>query len=546
MKIVTATPLLLLGTALAFIEGLPLDNSHSSTTVYHDWSDAIELARNQTGTPGLSVAVLHRGKVIYAEGFGKRNNKNEPVTPETLMPIGSLTKAMTAAMIGELVAEGKMDWDKTPVVEYVPTAQFSPILTSELTLSDYLSHRTGLPHDQTPWTKTTETRAEVFRRLKHLKLNDRLRTDMQYSNIGYAVAGEAAENVAKVPYKDLVHRKIFGPLGMTHSGFSPIEMGKRLNHGRPHYADSLKDAQAGRFHEGEFDDFFEVVAAAGEVYSNVYDLLKWGSTIMNYGKLEGKQVLNRAAVEEQLSAHTIARSKRGMQEFAPVTNYGFGWGIDSYKGQAMYQHTGGVLGFTSFIALFPDSDLVITALSNIYDAALPTLTSMYLVDEILDLPRTKDWLGQEAMDGTKQSYEDTAEQESGANLPPRLKNKPAAHPLEEYEGVYSSPLFAGDVTITVETDGDKNGLRKSELRFLFNTFTSKVEHYHYETFTFKWDLWSLKPLQLMTFVTGQDGKVDAVQLEYLDEKITFKRQAPLEEDSNEQVVFGENQAQYRM
>ena len=58
------------------------------------------------------------------------------------MPIGSLTKAMTAAMIGELVAEGKMDWDKTPVVEYVPTAQFSPILTSELTLSDYLSHRT--------------------------------------------------------------------------------------------------------------------------------------------------------------------------------------------------------------------------------------------------------------------------------------------------------------------------------------------------------------------------------------------------------------------
>lgn len=53
-----------------------------------------------------------------------------------------MTKAMTAAMIGELVAEGKLDWDKTPVVEYVPTAEFSPILTPQLTLSDYLSHRT--------------------------------------------------------------------------------------------------------------------------------------------------------------------------------------------------------------------------------------------------------------------------------------------------------------------------------------------------------------------------------------------------------------------
>ena len=58
------------------------------------------------------------------------------------MPIASMTKAMTASMIGELVAEGKLDWDKTPVSEYVPEAQFGPILTSELTLSDYLSHRT--------------------------------------------------------------------------------------------------------------------------------------------------------------------------------------------------------------------------------------------------------------------------------------------------------------------------------------------------------------------------------------------------------------------
>jgi len=58
------------------------------------------------------------------------------------MPIGSMTKAMTASMIGELVAEGKLDWDKTPVSEYVPEAQLGPILTSELTLSDYLSHRT--------------------------------------------------------------------------------------------------------------------------------------------------------------------------------------------------------------------------------------------------------------------------------------------------------------------------------------------------------------------------------------------------------------------
>jgi CubicO group peptidase (beta-lactamase class C family) len=82
MKIVAAASFLLLGAALASIEGIPLDDRRSSTPQRQRWNAAIELARNQTGIPGLSVAVLHKGKIIYAEGFGSRNNKNEPVTPE--------------------------------------------------------------------------------------------------------------------------------------------------------------------------------------------------------------------------------------------------------------------------------------------------------------------------------------------------------------------------------------------------------------------------------------------------------------------------------
>ena len=83
MKIVTVAPFLLLGASLASIEGLPFDNHRpSNSKMYEDWNDAIELARNKSGVPGLSVAVLHRGKVVYAEGFGKRNDKGDPVTAE--------------------------------------------------------------------------------------------------------------------------------------------------------------------------------------------------------------------------------------------------------------------------------------------------------------------------------------------------------------------------------------------------------------------------------------------------------------------------------
>ncbi|KAG0051454.1 hypothetical protein BGZ83_003739 [Gryganskiella cystojenkinii] len=513
MKIAVVGPLLLFVIALS-IEGLPVDNRRA---LYQDWNDAIELARNRSGTPGLSVAVLLRGKVIYAEGFGKRNDRGDPVTAETLMPIGSMTKAMTASMIGELVAEGKLDWDKTPVSEYVPEAQFGPALTSELTLADYLSHRSGLPHEDFAWFNTTETRSQVFRRLKHLNLPDKLLSDTQYSNMGYTIAGEAAANIAKVPYERLVRDKIFRPLGLTHTGFSPIEMGKRdRNHARPYYAESLKDAQSGRFHQGELNNEIEFVSAAGDAYSNSLDLLKWGSTIMHYGRLNGKQVLNKTSVEAVLTAHTIYRAKKSIPELSPTTTYGMGWFIDAYQGQTMYYHGGNTLGFSSMICLFPDSDLVITVLSNMYVAILPDTIPFFIADEILNLPRTKDWLGKETLDVTERVFQNRADEEAGVRFPPRLNNRQAAHHLSDYTGSYTNSLFTGDVKITL--------LETGELHFLFNTFSSKVEHYHYETFSFFFDTWSAKTKQLVTFITGQDGEVEALELEYLEENWTFKKQ----------------------
>ncbi|KAF9957097.1 hypothetical protein BGZ65_002252, partial [Modicella reniformis] len=78
-----------------------------------DLRDVIEKARVRCGIPGMSVAVLYKGELIFAEGFGKRNEQ-ESFTAETLSLIGSVSKAFTATSIGELVTEGKVDWDKTP------------------------------------------------------------------------------------------------------------------------------------------------------------------------------------------------------------------------------------------------------------------------------------------------------------------------------------------------------------------------------------------------------------------------------------------------
>lgn len=185
---------------------------------------------------------------------------------------------------------------------------------------------------------TNETRAQVFSRLKHLNIPTKLTSNLQYSNIGYTIAGEAAANVAGVPYERLVRDKIFRPLGLTHTGFSPLKMGQLPNHAMPFCADSFKKAQEGQFHEGPLDNFIGIVAPAGDAYSNVYDLVKWGNTIMQLGEFEGRQVLNKESVKEQLKAHSVIDEERAFSDLGPAYNYGFGWFMDTYKGQAMYFH----------------------------------------------------------------------------------------------------------------------------------------------------------------------------------------------------------------
>ncbi|KAG0052179.1 hypothetical protein BGZ83_002907 [Gryganskiella cystojenkinii] len=517
-----AATFIVLGAALQLlasstVEGLPFD---SQAATFADWRAAIDHARNQTGIPGMSVGVLHRGKVIFAEGFGTRNKEGDPVTVNTVMPIASMTKAMTAAMIGELVAEGKLDWDKTPVVEYVPEAKFDPVVSAELTLSDYLSHRTGLPHEDTPWIYTAKTRAQAFKGLKHLNIPTKLSSNVQYSNIGYAIAGEAAANVAGIPYRRLVLNKVFRPLGLNHTGFLN-EMGEHPDHAMPFYADSLKDAQEGRFHEGVLENF-EVTAAAGDIYSNVYDLLRWGNTIMKFGELNGKQVLNKEAIEEQLKAHTIDRSVKTMPELGPASNYGFGWFMDSYKGQTVYYHGGNNPGSSSMIAFFPDSDLVITTLSNMYIAPVPSLLHYYLADEILNLPHTQDWIGQIALEKAIENFNDSASATLGLDFPPRQQNSPASHPLVQYEGTYTHPLFASDVVITLEEESEGTG--KKNLHFKYAKAESKMEHYHFETFSYELRLFfSQGEAELLTFTTGQDGEVSGLQMESFDKLWNFEK-----------------------
>ena len=95
------------------------------------FSEFITKAMAEWKVPGMAIAIVKDGKVVLAEGFGLRDVKNNlKVTPRTVFAIGSSSKAFTATLVGLLVDEGKLDWDK-PVREYLPTFKLWDDFASE-------------------------------------------------------------------------------------------------------------------------------------------------------------------------------------------------------------------------------------------------------------------------------------------------------------------------------------------------------------------------------------------------------------------------------
>ncbi|KAI1320600.1 hypothetical protein EDD11_000122 [Mortierella claussenii] len=472
-----------------------------------DLEEVLEDARVNNGIPGMSVAVLHKGTVIF-----------------TIMPIASVSKSFTAAAIGELVAEGKMDWDKTPVSKYLPEFECGdPVLNDQLTIADMLSHRTNFPEMDLSWYRSSLPRRELIKRLKHAQVQRKMGVTVKYNNIIYAVAGEAAANVAGISYEDLIKIKLLEPLGLKSSGLGVMEMKDRFdNYAMPYEACSLEGAQKGDFKVGYLDEIYVADAPAGDIHSNVLDLVRYGRVIMQSGKLDGKQVLNEESVKELWIGRTFMQTTRRSSEFAPTMAYGLGWMLDSYKGQIVYEHSGHVPGYCSMLKVYPDADLVIAVQANVDIASLVKQIPHYIVDELLDLPITKNWLIDEALAGAKKEYDAAAEAAKG-QFPERLKNRPATHDLEAFVGVYSDPLH-GEVFIELKDDEDnedehaqegsegKNGNngKKKALFFRINEVICKIEHYHYDSFKIQIKEFTLNLAFMLTFRTGWDGKVEGV------------------------------------
>ena len=114
--------------------------------------DYVAATMKQFKVPGVSAAIIKDGRIILSKGYGYRDNERRlPVTSKTLFAIGSVTKSFSVTMLGTLVDEGRLDWDK-PIRDYYPAFRmYDPVATDEMTMRDLVTHRSGLPRHDLVW-----------------------------------------------------------------------------------------------------------------------------------------------------------------------------------------------------------------------------------------------------------------------------------------------------------------------------------------------------------------------------------------------------------
>ena len=171
------------------------------------------------GTPGLSLGVMYKGSPIYYQSYGFRDSEERlPITDETVFPVCSLTKAVTAAAIGILVEEKLANWD-TLVKDALPTFNINDaILQNCTTVADLLCHRTGMSWGDNLFVGT-DNNVLISEKdsMKYLNSLTRLlpfRGQISYNNLAFELAGKVIESLSGESYFDFVQSRILDPLGM--------------------------------------------------------------------------------------------------------------------------------------------------------------------------------------------------------------------------------------------------------------------------------------------------------------------------------------------
>jgi CubicO group peptidase (beta-lactamase class C family) len=312
--------------------------------------------RDKHKLPALAAAVVSSRGLIAAGAVGVRKHGDDrPATVHDQFHLGSNTKAMTATLIAALVEEGKLSYDDT-LGKAFPKVKAMDAGLRKVTLAQLLTHRAGLRANAAGGLsvlfRVGSTRAQRQRLLESIaeaKLDHEPGKELHYSNLGYVLAGHLAEEAAGATWEELIHARLFGPLGMKSAGFGP--MGTRGKVEQP-WQHTSRGSPVG---PGPLSDNPPVIGPAGRVHCSVPDWAKFVADQLR-GARGGKALLKPATYKK---LHTSPYTR----QFYTLGGWG-GREKDERAGGLVLMHDGSNTMNYSSAWLAPERDLAVLVACN--------------------------------------------------------------------------------------------------------------------------------------------------------------------------------------
>jgi CubicO group peptidase (beta-lactamase class C family) len=334
----------------------PLDTARIATL-----KAFVEDGMKQFGVPGVGLAFLDGGKVVWEGGLGvKELGKPGKVDADTLFIAASNTKALSTLLLAELVDEKKLAW-KQPVTEVSPTFRLGDAATTKQVLVEHLVCAcTGLPRQDMEWLfeYRSATPASALALLGTMQPTSRFGEVFQYSNLMAAAAGYVGASLVYpgrelgAAYDEAMQAKVFGPLGMTNTTFD-FARALKGNVAQPHGDDPDGKTVRARM---DLNESIVPVRPAGGVWTSARDLSKYVAMELAKGKLpDGRRLVS----EENL----LARRAPHVGVGEDVT-YGMGLFVDRKWGIPVVHHGGDLAGYHSDMIWLPEHGVGAVILAN--------------------------------------------------------------------------------------------------------------------------------------------------------------------------------------
>ncbi len=295
--------------------------------------------------PGASICVIRDGSIIWSEGIGMADlEQRVPVTPATKFRIGSVSKALTAVALGKLYESGKLDWD-APVQRYVPDF---PVKRWPITVRQVAGHLAGIRHylpGEFENQKHYATPAEGLTIFADDTLLFEPGTQYRYSTYGYNLLSVVIEGASGESFLSYMQQQVFDPAGMTHTAAEHSDSIVPLR-GRYY---TRTDSTGSVINAPFVDNTYKW--AGGGFLSTAEDLARFGQRL-----LEGRLL----RPETRDSLWTSMRTSDGRP-----TEYGIGWIVETDSlGRRRVRHSGGSVGGTAQLVIYPDQNVVVAVLVN--------------------------------------------------------------------------------------------------------------------------------------------------------------------------------------